>query len=93
VAPEALTAEDENRHAEDLVGVRLGDAGLELVRTVAGEEGAIRRDVAAELGDQTGDGIGLIDLQLAAEEAAVGLQRVRLEESRLLREQAADQRR
>ena len=41
VSPEALAAKDEDRHAEDLVGVRLLDARLERRGAFAAAVGAI----------------------------------------------------
>ena len=93
MSPEALAAKDEDRDAEDVVGVRLLDAGLERGGAVAGEVGAVVGAGLAELGDQSGDLLGEVDLELAPEEARVDLLGVGAEEPVALGEQPADQRR
>ena len=93
VAPELLAVQDEQRHAEHVVGVRLFDARLELLRAVSGQELAIGVGVVAELADQRRHLRGLVDLEPVLEEAREHLEAVALEEALALREQAPDQRR
>jgi hypothetical protein len=55
VTPEALSAKNEDGHAEDVIAVRLLDAGIQRRGTVAAEIGAVRVGRMAELGDQRGN--------------------------------------
>src|SRR5262245_35877181 len=93
MAPERLALEDEDRHAEDLVRRRLLVRALVLGHALAPEVGAIRRLRQAEAGDDAGNGVRLVHLQLAAEEL-VEHQAAVLQEAPLpLGEQPADERR
>src|SRR5262245_53575810 len=69
------------------------DARVESLRTVARQELAIGGGIVAELSDQGGDMLALVDLEPAIEEAREYLEAVALEEALALREQPADQRR
>jgi hypothetical protein len=94
VSPERLAAEEEQRHAEHVVGVRLLHGGLEVARARAGEVGeiALARAGAADLVQQRSDLGGEVELEPVVEEARVRLAREGAEAALLLREQAADQR-
>ena len=76
VAPERLAAEEEDRDAEDVIVLGLAFACRVRVPPGAGEKSMVdlRRD--AELGEEGGDRLGLVELELAREEAAVRLGRV-----------------
>src|SRR4030095_12955177 len=90
VPPERLAVHDEQRHAEYVVGVRLLDGGLELLRAVSGQEFAIGVGIVTELADQCGHLRGLVDLEPVLEEAREYLEAVALEEPLALREQGPD---
>src|SRR4030095_12873618 len=61
VPPERLAVHDEQRHTEYVIGVRLLDAGLELLRAVSGQEFVIGVGIVTELADQCGHLRGLLD--------------------------------
>ena len=69
VAPEALAAEEADGDTEDLVSVGFLDAGVQRRWARAREVGPELGGGMAELGDQVGDRLGQVDLELAAEEA------------------------
>src|SRR5262245_55329988 len=93
MAPERLALENEDRHAENLVRRRLLVRPLVLGHALAREVVAIRRLRQAEAGDNAGDGVRLVHLQLATEEL-VKYQAAVLQEAPLpLGEQPANERR
>src|SRR6186713_2312633 len=71
VAPELLAAEDEQRHAEDVVARRLLLARLERRGALAAEVGEERGRRAPDLLDHAGHRVRLVDLERPLEEAGV----------------------
>ena len=93
VAPERLALEDEDGHAEDLVGRGFFLRRLVVAHAVAGEIVAIGLLGQPHRRDHAGHGVRLVHLQLAAEELVEHDAAVLDEPPVLLGEQAADQRR
>jgi hypothetical protein len=75
-----------------VVRVRLLDAGVEQLRAVAREEGAVLVGARSALGEQPRDLLHDVELEAVIEEARVRLQREIAEHAGALRVEASDQR-
>src|SRR5262249_11419134 len=91
MAPERLASEDEERHAEDVVGLGLGLRLLIAARALRGDVAPIVGGGKAEAGDHAGDRVDMVDLQLTPEEGRVDLPAVVQDSALRLGEEPADQ--